>query len=165
MRRRCGGLGTLWASGVQTFALRPYPLSQCYCGLWVWLRQLEMGPGLTMHQSTLKTHIAIGDNERHTNSDVHTAAVGVVWLGPTDCPVLRCSRESPVDCSVTKRSRHGSAADSGQVGYQTSYPDPVPAPPITTEEKRVIVPAGQQPGFTPDLYPSSLPPVEAAGTH
>ncbi|CAL8288713.1 unnamed protein product [Merluccius merluccius] len=51
------------------------------------------------------------------------------------------SRESPVDCSVTKRSRHGSAADSGQVGYQTSYPDPVPAAPITMEEKRVIVPA------------------------
>ncbi|KAJ3597557.1 hypothetical protein NHX12_001080 [Muraenolepis orangiensis] len=50
-------------------------------------------------------------------------------------------RESPVDCSVTKRSRHDSAADSGQVGYQTTYTDPVPAPPIATEEKRVIVPA------------------------
>ncbi|CAL8336649.1 unnamed protein product [Gadus morhua 'NCC'] len=51
------------------------------------------------------------------------------------------SRASPVDCSVTKRSRHSSAADSAQVGYQASYPDPAPPPPITTEEKRVIVPA------------------------
>nr|XP_054596812.1 fli-1 proto-oncogene, ETS transcription factor-related sequence isoform X3 [Nothobranchius furzeri] len=56
------------------------------------------------------------------------------------------SRESPVDCSVTKRSRHMSS-DGASMTYQTSYPEPrisaqTSTPPSsTTEEKRVIVPA------------------------
>ncbi|XP_041648550.1 fli-1 proto-oncogene, ETS transcription factor-related sequence isoform X4 [Cheilinus undulatus] len=56
------------------------------------------------------------------------------------------SRASPVDCSVTKRSRHMSN-DSGPIPYQTTYPEPrvspqtTSPPSSTTEEKRVIVPA------------------------
>ncbi|KAI1894791.1 hypothetical protein AGOR_G00119380 [Albula goreensis] len=62
----------------------------------------------------------------------------------------RCeSRESPVDCSVSKRSRHMSTGEGEQMAYQASYPEPraspqtaAPAPTnSTTEEKRVIVPA------------------------
>ncbi|XP_041963987.1 fli-1 proto-oncogene, ETS transcription factor-related sequence isoform X1 [Alosa sapidissima] len=57
------------------------------------------------------------------------------------------SRESPVDCSVTKRTRHMSNNDGGQLAYQASYPEPRTSPQTstppsnTTEEKRVIVPA------------------------
>ncbi|KAE8289149.1 Retroviral integration site protein Fli-1-like protein [Larimichthys crocea] len=56
------------------------------------------------------------------------------------------SRESPVDCSVTKRSRHMSN-DGTPMPYQASYPEPrvspqtTTPPSSTTEEKRVIVPA------------------------
>ncbi|XP_028280871.1 Friend leukemia integration 1 transcription factor-like isoform X1 [Parambassis ranga] len=58
------------------------------------------------------------------------------------------SRESPVDCSVTKRSRHMSS-DGAPMGYQASYPEPrvspqtatPPSSSTTTDEKRVIVPA------------------------
>uniref|UniRef100_A0A3Q3IZM0 Fli-1 proto-oncogene, ETS transcription factor b n=1 Tax=Monopterus albus TaxID=43700 RepID=A0A3Q3IZM0_MONAL len=56
------------------------------------------------------------------------------------------SRESPVDCSVTKRSRHMSN-DGAPMPYQASYPEPRVSPQTTTppsnatEEKRVIVPA------------------------
>ncbi|KAM6935647.1 fli-1 proto-oncogene, ETS transcription factor-related sequence isoform 4-T4 [Lycodopsis pacificus] len=56
------------------------------------------------------------------------------------------SRESPVDCSVTKRSRHMSN-DGAPMPYQSSYPEPrvspqTATPPTSaTEEKRVIVPA------------------------
>ncbi|XP_056141935.1 fli-1 proto-oncogene, ETS transcription factor-related sequence isoform X2 [Lampris incognitus] len=56
------------------------------------------------------------------------------------------SRESPVDCTVTKRSRHMSN-DGSQMAYQTSYPEPraspqtITPPNSVTEEKRVIVPA------------------------
>ncbi|XP_047455229.1 fli-1 proto-oncogene, ETS transcription factor-related sequence isoform X2 [Mugil cephalus] len=60
------------------------------------------------------------------------------------------TRESPVDCSVSKRSRHMSS-DGAQMSYQTSYPEPRVSPQTTTqtttppsaptEEKRVIVPA------------------------
>ncbi|XP_056331451.1 fli-1 proto-oncogene, ETS transcription factor-related sequence isoform X2 [Danio aesculapii] len=57
------------------------------------------------------------------------------------------SRESPVDCSVTKRTRHMSNSDGGQLSYQAPYPEPrgspqtTTPPSSTTEEKRVIVPA------------------------
>ncbi|XP_073780794.1 fli-1 proto-oncogene, ETS transcription factor-related sequence isoform X4 [Danio rerio] len=57
------------------------------------------------------------------------------------------SHESPVDCSVTKRTRHMSNSDGGQLSYQASYPEPRSSPQTatppssTTEEKRVIVPA------------------------
>ncbi|KTF87967.1 hypothetical protein cypCar_00026606 [Cyprinus carpio] len=57
------------------------------------------------------------------------------------------SRESPVDCSVTKRTRHMSNSDGGPLAYQASYPEPRSSPQTTTppssatEEKRVIVPA------------------------
>ncbi|XP_012673471.1 fli-1 proto-oncogene, ETS transcription factor-related sequence isoform X3 [Clupea harengus] len=57
------------------------------------------------------------------------------------------SRESPVDCSVTKRTRHMSNSDGGQLAYQASYPEARTSPQTTTppssatEEKRVIVPA------------------------
>ncbi|XP_013884173.1 Friend leukemia integration 1 transcription factor [Austrofundulus limnaeus] len=60
--------------------------------------------------------------------------------------VNRTSRESPVDCSVTKRSRHMSS-DGAPMPYQASYPEPrvspqtATPPSSTTEEKRVIVPA------------------------
>ncbi|XP_028837638.1 fli-1 proto-oncogene, ETS transcription factor-related sequence isoform X2 [Denticeps clupeoides] len=53
------------------------------------------------------------------------------------------SRESPVDCSATKRSRHMSNSEP----YQAPYPEPrngpqhATPPSSTTEEKRVIVPA------------------------
>ncbi|XP_042345614.1 fli-1 proto-oncogene, ETS transcription factor-related sequence isoform X3 [Plectropomus leopardus] len=56
------------------------------------------------------------------------------------------SRESPVDCSVTKRSRHMSN-DGAPMPYQASYPEPrvspqtATPPSSATEEKRVIVPA------------------------
>ncbi|KAJ8384453.1 hypothetical protein AAFF_G00204740 [Aldrovandia affinis] len=60
----------------------------------------------------------------------------------------RCeSRESPVDCSVSKRSRHISSSEGDQLAYQASYPEPraspqnAAPPSSTTEEKRVIVPA------------------------
>ncbi|XP_011484068.1 Friend leukemia integration 1 transcription factor isoform X1 [Oryzias latipes] len=56
------------------------------------------------------------------------------------------SRESPVDCSVTKRSRHVSDEEAPML-YQSSYQEPRVSPQTTTppssatEEKRVIVPA------------------------
>uniref|UniRef100_A0A3B4AEV9 Uncharacterized protein n=1 Tax=Periophthalmus magnuspinnatus TaxID=409849 RepID=A0A3B4AEV9_9GOBI len=50
------------------------------------------------------------------------------------------SRESPVDCSVTKRSRHISS--DGSMSYQPYSPQSSNATPTSsTEEKRVIVPA------------------------
>lgn len=58
------------------------------------------------------------------------------------------SRESPVDCSVTKRSRHVSDEEAPML-YQSSYQEPRVSPQTTTppssatEEKRVIVPAGE----------------------
>ncbi|MGH0173723.1 UNVERIFIED_CONTAM: hypothetical protein FKN15_010621 [Acipenser sinensis] len=57
------------------------------------------------------------------------------------------SRESPVDCSVTKRNRIVNNAEANHLGYQTSYqeqrnPPQTNTPSSTTEEKRVIVPAG-----------------------
>ncbi|XP_066499712.1 fli-1 proto-oncogene, ETS transcription factor-related sequence isoform X3 [Hoplias malabaricus] len=53
------------------------------------------------------------------------------------------SRESPVE---TKRSRHISNSDGGQLGYQATYTEArtspqATTPPSSTEEKRVIVPA------------------------
>ncbi|XP_061144111.1 fli-1 proto-oncogene, ETS transcription factor-related sequence isoform X2 [Syngnathus typhle] len=54
------------------------------------------------------------------------------------------NHESPVDCSVTKRSRHMSN-DGVPMPYQPSYPEARVSPPNvtppSTEEKRVIVPA------------------------
>ncbi|KAA0702807.1 Retroviral integration site protein [Triplophysa tibetana] len=79
------------------------------------------------------------------------------WTGSaTQNPAKRAehingtSRESPVDCSVTRRTRHMSNSDGGQLAYQASYTEPRSSPQsttppstttITTEEKRVIVPA------------------------
>ncbi|XP_026861129.2 fli-1 proto-oncogene, ETS transcription factor-related sequence isoform X1 [Electrophorus electricus] len=57
------------------------------------------------------------------------------------------SRQSPVECSGTRRSRHISSTDGAQLPYQASYPEPrtspqsATPPSSTTEEKRVIVPA------------------------
>ncbi|MCI4391139.1 hypothetical protein PGIGA_G00130680 [Pangasianodon gigas] len=51
------------------------------------------------------------------------------------------SRESPVEVTSAKRSRHISSSDGGQQPYQPSYPEPRTSPQSTTEEKRVIVPA------------------------
>ncbi|XP_030250527.1 fli-1 proto-oncogene, ETS transcription factor-related sequence isoform X4 [Sparus aurata] len=75
------------------------------------------------------------------------------WVGPpAQNPGKRAehvngtSRESPVDCSVTKRSRHMSN-EGAPMPYQTSYPEPrvspqtATPPSSATEEKRVIVPA------------------------
>ncbi|XDV40724.1 hypothetical protein PO909_009746 [Leuciscus waleckii] len=76
------------------------------------------------------------------------------WTGSaTQNPAKRAehingtSRESPVDCSVTKRTRHMSNSDGGPLAYQASYPEPrsspqnATPPSSVTEEKRVIVPA------------------------
>ncbi|XP_034030076.1 fli-1 proto-oncogene, ETS transcription factor-related sequence isoform X2 [Thalassophryne amazonica] len=66
--------------------------------------------------------------------------------GKTGEHVNGASHESPVDCSVTKRSRHMSN-DGAQMPYQVSYPEAhvspqtTTPPSSTTEEKRVIVPA------------------------
>ncbi|XP_036930614.1 fli-1 proto-oncogene, ETS transcription factor-related sequence isoform X3 [Acanthopagrus latus] len=75
------------------------------------------------------------------------------WVGPpAQNPGKRAehvngtSRGSPVDCSVTKRSRHMSN-EGAPMPYQTSYPEPrvspqtATPPSSATEEKRVIVPA------------------------
>ncbi|XP_028985599.1 fli-1 proto-oncogene, ETS transcription factor-related sequence isoform X2 [Betta splendens] len=68
------------------------------------------------------------------------------WAGKRGEHVNGTSRESPVDCSVTKRSRHMSS-DGTPMSYQTSYPEPRVSPQTSTppssgaEEKRVIVPA------------------------
>lgn len=59
------------------------------------------------------------------------------------CLCVCASRESPVEASGAKRSRHISSSDGGQQPYQPSYPEPRTSPQNTTEEKRVIVPAGE----------------------
>uniref|UniRef100_A0A8D0L7H3 Retroviral integration site protein Fli-1 homolog n=1 Tax=Sphenodon punctatus TaxID=8508 RepID=A0A8D0L7H3_SPHPU len=74
------------------------------------------------------------------------------WPSPaTRHPVKRenehvncSSRHSPVDCSVTQRSKAGGGADPGQVPYQSGYNNQRSSPPAAnppSEEKRVIVPA------------------------
>uniref|UniRef100_A0A3Q4MDR8 Fli-1 proto-oncogene, ETS transcription factor-related sequence n=1 Tax=Neolamprologus brichardi TaxID=32507 RepID=A0A3Q4MDR8_NEOBR len=75
------------------------------------------------------------------------------WVGP-GAPnagkrehVNGTSRESPVDCSVTKRSRHMSNEGATMQYQASSYTEPRVSPQATTppssatEEKRVIVPA------------------------
>ena len=54
-----------------------------------------------------------------------------------------CVRESPVDCSVGKCNKMVGGSDATQMGYG-SYMDEKNAPPpnMTTNERRVIVPAG-----------------------
>lgn len=56
------------------------------------------------------------------------------------------SRESPVDCSVGKCNKLVSSSDTSQMGYG-GYMDEKSAPPpnMTTNERRVIVPAGTVP--------------------
>lgn len=60
------------------------------------------------------------------------------------------SRESPVDCSVSKCSKLLGAGESNAMNYN-SYMDEKNGPPppnMTTNERRVIVPAGTlEPGF------------------
>ncbi|XP_053122630.1 Friend leukemia integration 1 transcription factor-like isoform X2 [Hemicordylus capensis] len=53
------------------------------------------------------------------------------------------SRQSPVDCSVSRRSKGGGAADPSQVSYPSGYNNQRSSPPANppSEEKRVIVPA------------------------
>ncbi|MBN3325753.1 ERG regulator, partial [Atractosteus spatula] len=56
------------------------------------------------------------------------------------------SRESPVDCSVTKRTRIANSTDGNHLIYQNSYPEQRSSPQNTAvssnnDEKRVIVPA------------------------
>uniref|UniRef100_A0A8C8VJC3 Uncharacterized protein n=1 Tax=Pelusios castaneus TaxID=367368 RepID=A0A8C8VJC3_9SAUR len=54
---------------------------------------------------------------------------------------VNCSRQSPVDCSISRRSKSGS--DPSPIPYSVSYSDPRSSPPANppNEEKRVIVPA------------------------
>uniref|UniRef100_A0A8C3IIF6 Uncharacterized protein n=1 Tax=Chrysemys picta bellii TaxID=8478 RepID=A0A8C3IIF6_CHRPI len=54
---------------------------------------------------------------------------------------VNCSRQSPVDCSVSRRSKSGS--DPHPIPYSASYSDQRSSPPANppSEEKRVIVPA------------------------
>lgn len=63
--------------------------------------------------------------------------------------VLR-SRESPVDCSVGKCNKLVPGSDASQMNYG-SYMDEKNAPPpnMTTNERRVIVPAGKTELSTP----------------
>lgn len=58
--------------------------------------------------------------------------------------VCLCSRESPVDCSVGKCNKLVGGNDVSQMNYG-SYMDEKNAPPpnMTTNERRVIVPAGE----------------------
>ncbi len=58
--------------------------------------------------------------------------------------VCLCSRESPVDCSVGKCNKLVGANDTSQMNYG-NYMDEKSAPPpnMTTNERRVIVPAGK----------------------
>ncbi|XP_033014055.1 retroviral integration site protein Fli-1 homolog isoform X3 [Lacerta agilis] len=53
------------------------------------------------------------------------------------------SRQSPVDCSVTRRGKSGGAVDPSQVSYPGGYNNQRSSPPVNppSEEKRVIVPA------------------------
>ncbi|XP_061452528.1 retroviral integration site protein Fli-1 homolog isoform X4 [Rhineura floridana] len=53
------------------------------------------------------------------------------------------SRQSPVDCSVTRRSKSGGAVDPSQVSYSGGYNNQRSSSPVNppSEEKRVIVPA------------------------
>ncbi|CAI5781277.1 integration site Fli-1 homolog isoform X1 [Podarcis lilfordi] len=53
------------------------------------------------------------------------------------------SRQSPVDCSVTRRGKSGGAVDPSQVSYPAGYNNQRSSPPVNppSEEKRVIVPA------------------------
>uniref|UniRef100_A0A8D2KRU7 Uncharacterized protein n=1 Tax=Varanus komodoensis TaxID=61221 RepID=A0A8D2KRU7_VARKO len=57
--------------------------------------------------------------------------------------LFRTSRQSPVDCSVTRRSKVGGVVDPAQVSYPGGYSNPRGSPPANppSEEKRVIVPA------------------------
>uniref|UniRef100_A0A3B4GVU1 Fli-1 proto-oncogene, ETS transcription factor b n=1 Tax=Pundamilia nyererei TaxID=303518 RepID=A0A3B4GVU1_9CICH len=76
------------------------------------------------------------------------------WVGPggpsagkREQHVNGTSRESPVDCSVTKRSRHMSNEGASMQYQASSYtesrvsPQATTPPSSATEEKRVIVPA------------------------
>uniref|UniRef100_A0A8D0DMH8 Retroviral integration site protein Fli-1 homolog n=1 Tax=Salvator merianae TaxID=96440 RepID=A0A8D0DMH8_SALMN len=57
---------------------------------------------------------------------------------------VNCSSgQSPVDCSVTRRSKSGEAADPSQVSYPAGYNSQRSSPPVNppSEEKRVFVPA------------------------
>ncbi|CAN9514499.1 unnamed protein product [Ophioblennius macclurei] len=79
-------------------------------------------------------------------TDVEWAGPAAQTSGKRGEHVNGTSRESPVDCSVTKRSRHMSSDGGGAdpMSYQSSYPDPRLSPQTSTpptEEKRVIVPA------------------------
>ena len=58
--------------------------------------------------------------------------------------VCVCSRESPVDCSVGKCNKLVGGDDASQMNYG-NYMDEKNAPPpnMTTNERRVIVPAGK----------------------
>lgn len=58
--------------------------------------------------------------------------------------VCLCSRESPVDCSVGKCNKLVGGSDASQMNYG-NYMDEKNAPPpnMTTNERRVIVPAGK----------------------
>ena len=70
-----------------------------------------------------------------------------------------CSRESPVDCSVGKCNKLVGGNDTSQMTYG-NYMDEKSAPPpnMTTNERRVIVPAGGniQCTFTPQCDTSTL---------
>ncbi|KAI4889444.1 hypothetical protein NFI96_021263, partial [Prochilodus magdalenae] len=88
-----------------------------------------------------------GSEESSESTEPDWTATSAPNTGKRVEHVNGASRESPVECSGAKRSRHISSSDGSQLGYQASYPEPqtspqAPTPPSsTTEEKRVIVPA------------------------
>lgn len=70
----------------------------------------------------------------------------VCWGCPDLCVrVCVCRRESPVDCSVGKCNKLVGGGDVSQMNYG-NYMDEKNAPPpnMTTNERRVIVPAGEE---------------------
>uniref|UniRef100_A0A3Q2CK73 Fli-1 proto-oncogene, ETS transcription factor-related sequence n=1 Tax=Cyprinodon variegatus TaxID=28743 RepID=A0A3Q2CK73_CYPVA len=104
----------------------------------------------TMHMKTEMTSPggfsqASKPSPEHTESDWGGSAAQNP--GKRADQVNGSSRGSPVDCSVSKRSRHVSN-DGAPLPYQASYPEPRVSPQTATppstnpsEEKRVIVPA------------------------
>uniref|UniRef100_A0AAY5LD37 Fli-1 proto-oncogene, ETS transcription factor b n=1 Tax=Esox lucius TaxID=8010 RepID=A0AAY5LD37_ESOLU len=104
------------------------------------------GPSMHMKgEMTSPGGFSQASEESQEPTEVEWAGPGAQNTGKRGEHINGTSRQSPVDCSVTKRSRHMSSND--QLAYQTSYPEPRTSPQTATppnsatEEKRVIVPA------------------------
>ena len=68
-------------------------------------------------------------------------------------PLCLCSRESPVDCTVGKCNKLVGGNDTSQMNYGNYMDEKNAAPPnMTTNERRVIVPAGNGCSSRPSLF-------------